>query len=138
SLWGNTPTTGSITAGDGPVNLGLTFRSDVAGHVSGVKFYNPNGGNATGDDVGKLWECNSPTCVPSEGGIELASVSFPADESEGWKTANFDTPVQISPGKYYMVTYFTATGYFLAHNLYFLNNNQLSAPLHAMNQDVTL
>lgn len=138
SLWGNIPTTGTTSTNEGPVNLGLTFKSDVAGQVSGVKFYNPAGGNAGGNDIGKLWECNSANCNPALGGTELASVNFPADTTEGWKTASFSEPVQIQADKYYMVTYFTSTGYFRAHAFYFLGNDQHSAPLHAMNIDTTV
>src|SRR5581483_10444730 len=65
SIWGSSATPGSVLPGAQPFELGLKFRSDVAGQVTGVRFYKPSG--ATGAHTGSLWD--------SAGNL-LATVAF--------------------------------------------------------------
>lgn len=132
SLWGSSAITGTPYNDGEPLNVGTTFKSDKAGEVMGVKFYNPYTNNQNGTDIGKLWACSSPTCTLGAGsGTELASVVFSADGSEGWKTALFDTPVTILPDTYYLVTYFSQGGGYYAAPGYFASSGVDRAPLHA-------
>ena len=119
-----------------PINFGVTFRSDVDGYVTGVKFFNPEFGNQSGNDVGKLWACNSADCFLGSGGTELASATFAADGSEGWKTARFSTPVHISPSTFYIVSYYATAGRYKASPFYF-SNDYHNAPLHALKSSTT-
>jgi len=137
SLWGNEPVVTTAYKEEGQqLNLGMTFKSDVSGYVTGVRYYNPAGGNASGTDIGKLWACNSANCVLAEGGTELAAVNFPADASAGWKTAAFSTPVFINADTYYIVTYLSQSGDYNATSNYFVADRN-NAPLHAMRSAVT-
>jgi hypothetical protein len=136
SLWDEAPVTDTSYNDATPLNFGVTFRSDVDGYVKGVKFFNPALGNATGNDVGKLWACNNADCFLGGGGTELASVNFPLDMSEGWQTANFSTPVHISPGTFYVVSYYATTGRYKASPSYFTNDHH-NAPLHALKSSTT-
>jgi hypothetical protein len=136
SLWDTTPADGSDYNDIVPVNVGTTFKSDGAGYVTGVKFYSPANANTSGTNVGKLWACNNANCSLASGGTELANVTFPADSTAGWKTANFSTPVYISPNTYYIVTYLSQHGIYHASGHYF-DTNYDSAPLHAPGQSVT-
>lgn len=119
-----------------PINLGTTFKSDVDGYVTGVKFYNPAGGNALGSDVGRLWACANASCALASGGTELAAVNFPSDTTAGWKTATFSTPVHITANTYYIVTYYSAGGIYTATSNYFVADHN-NAPLHAMSSATT-
>ena len=136
SLWNEEPVTATSYNDATPLNFGVTFRSDVDGYVKGVKFFNPQFGNGTGNDVGKLWACNSADCFLGSGGTELASVNFPMDMSEGWQTANFSTPVHISPGTFYVVSYYATAGRYKASPGYFTNDYH-NAPLHALKTSTT-
>lgn len=129
SLWNNGTVAATSYNDSTPQQLGMIFKSDVAGSISGVRFYNPMGGNA-GSDVGKLWACNDPSCSLSSGGTELGSVTFASDQSTGWKTANFATPIAISADTYYMVTHYTANGTYYATSHYFDTAHD-ATPLHA-------
>ena len=68
-----------------PLTIGLRFYSDVAGSITGVRFY--KGPANTGPHVGSLW---------SGTGTLLASVTFSTETASGWQQANFDSPVQIA------------------------------------------
>ena len=54
SIWPNTAFPGTTDSGpDSAVELGMKFRSDVSGTVSGIRFYKGSGN--TGTHVGNLW-----------------------------------------------------------------------------------
>lgn len=113
SLWNTAPVFAVPNETDGqPVELGMKFRSSVAGYVTGVQFY--KGGLNTGSQVGKLY---------SSAGVLLASVTFTNanDASVGWKQARFSQPVFIQPNTTYVVTYYTPSGYYAYSDFYFTN-----------------
>jgi hypothetical protein len=136
TLWNDQTVTATSYDDATPINLGVTFRSDVDGYVTGIKFYNPLLGNANGADVGKLWACNSADCFTSSGGTELGSVNFAADTSEGWKTARFITPIHITPSTFYVVTYYATAGRYKASPFFFTADYH-NAPLHALKSSTT-
>ena len=54
SLWPSTAVPGTADGGaDSPVELGVKFRSDVAGSITGIRFYKASAN--TGTHVGNLW-----------------------------------------------------------------------------------
>lgn len=132
SLWDENDAYGTAYDDGTGVNLGTIFKSDTPGVVTGVKFYSPAGGNANGTDIGKLWSCVSQNCTGAQGGTELANVTFTeSNTSEGWKSAEFSSPVRIEPGINYIVTYYTSTGVYHAAPNYFAtahNRAPLTAP----------
>jgi len=67
-----------------PLTLGLSFVSDVAGAVAGVRFY--KGPNNTGTHVGALW---------SSTGKKLASVTFNNETASGWQRLIFRRPCRL-------------------------------------------
>lgn len=134
SLWSNTTPSvySSFSEGD-PLNLGLIFRSTQPGSVTGVKFFNPGGANTNGNDIGKLWSCTTTDCSDAGGstGTELATVTFSADATLGWKQATFSEPVAITPNMHYMISYYSAEGVYAASSLYFEAQSAINAPLVA-------
>ena len=64
------------------VEVGVKFRSDVDGHVTGIRFYKGTGN--TGTHVGHLW---TPT------GTLLATATFTGESATGWQQVTFATPV---------------------------------------------
>ncbi|MFG1994408.1 N,N-dimethylformamidase beta subunit family domain-containing protein [Actinoplanes sp. NPDC048988] len=103
------------------VELGLRFRSDVAGQVTGVRFYKGSGN--TGTHLGRLW---------SNSGTQLATVTFAGESASGWQTATFSSPVTITTNTTYVVSYYAPVGRYAADTGYFANNGADNGPLHAL------
>src|SRR5689334_12570253 len=79
---------------DGPdsaVELGVTFRADSNGYITGVRFYKSTGN--TGTHVGNLW---------SSTGSQLATATFTAESASGWQQVNFSSPVAITANTAYV------------------------------------
>ena len=70
-----------------PVELGLKFRSDVAGTITGIRFYKAS--TNTGSHVANLW---------SSSGTKLATATFTGETASGWQQVNFASPVSITAG----------------------------------------
>ncbi|WP_142062050.1 DUF4082 domain-containing protein [Pseudarthrobacter sp. B4EP4b] len=103
------------------VEVGMKFRSDVAGTVSGVRFF--KGSANTGTHVGHLWTAS---------GSLLASVTFLAEAASGWQEAMFSTPVQISANTTYVVSYSAPAGSYSSTSNYFAAGPADNAPLHGL------
>src|SRR5262249_52184676 len=81
--------------------LGVKFRSDVSGYVTGIRFY--KGLTNTGTHVGDLW---------SSTGTKLATATFTNETASGWQTVLFSTPVAISANTTYVAAYHTNVGHY--------------------------
>jgi hypothetical protein len=122
SIWPGTATPGTPSELDtGAVELGMRFRSDVAGQVTGVRFYKGSGN--TGTHVGRLW---------SASGTPLASVTFTGETASGWQQASFATPVTITANTTYVVSYFAPNGHYADDTGFFAGSGVDRAPLHAL------
>ncbi len=86
---------------DPPINLGVRFKPNIDGFVTGVRFY--KGPNNDGTHIGNLW---------SSDGQKLAEVTFIDETEEGWQQAMFSTPVPVVAGTVYTASYFSPTGNF--------------------------
>ena len=84
---------------DSPVELGLKFKSSVAGLVKGVRFFSPN--NPSGIYTGNLW---------TRGGNLLSSATFTNVKASEWQEVLFATPVRIEADSIYIVSYHSAGG----------------------------
>jgi Domain of unknown function (DUF4082)/Divergent InlB B-repeat domain len=102
------------------VTVGMKFRSDVAGYLTGVRFY--KGSANTGTHVGSLW---------SASGSRLATVTFSGETASGWQEATFSTPVSIAANTTYVVSYHTRSGYYAVNGGYFNSQSIYRAPLRA-------
>lgn len=94
-----------------PHEMGMKFRSDVAGKVTGVRFY--KGVGNTGTHTGKLW---------SKNGTRLASVRFYGESASGWQSATFSTPVSILANTTYVVSVYMPRGHFSIQENAFSSN----------------
>jgi hypothetical protein len=107
-----------------PVTLGLKFRSDVSGTISGIRFYKGAGNNGT--HTGLLYSAT---------GTLLAQAAFTAETASGWQQATFATPVAIQANTTYIAAYFSSSGF--AYNAqYFAVTGVDNAPLHALRSGV--
>lgn len=121
SLFPATATPALISSGDASaVELGLKFKSDAAGSVTGVRFYKAT--NNTGTHTGHLW---------SASGTLLTSVTFANETASGWQTATFSTPVSISANTIFVVSYHTDAGNYSKDQSFFATSGYDANPLHA-------
>src|SRR5262249_28834989 len=99
SLFGATATPANISSDSSALELGVKFRADVAGRVTGARFYKASGN--TGTHVANLW---------TSSGTLLATATFSNETSSGWQSVIFATPVQIQANTVYVISYHTNTG----------------------------
>ena len=113
---------GTINTSDtNSVELGMKFRASVDGSVTGVRFY--KGSLNTGTHVGSLW---------TAGGTLLAQVTFTNETASGWQEASFSSPVAITAGTVYVVSYFAPNGYYSSDSNYFSGSGVVNSPLEAL------
>jgi len=108
------------------VELGLKFRSDVAGNVTGVRFY--KGTRTTGTHTAALW---------SSTGTRLATATFTGETASGWQQVTFSTPVAITANTVYVVSYHTNVGNYAYTRNAFTKAGIDSGPLHALRSKVS-
>lgn len=119
SFWNNSALPANQQESDTQsVTVGLKFYSDVAGSVTGIRFY--KGALNTGTHVGTLW---------SSSGAKLASVTFSGETSSGWQQASFSSPVNIAANTPYIVAYTAPYGRY-AGDQYYRWTNLNATPLH--------
>jgi len=121
SIW-DTNTTPEVTntSDSNKVELGMKFRSDVAGSVTGVRFY--KGALNVGPHTAHLWDT---------AGNLLASASFTSETASGWQQVSFASPVAIAANTTYIVSYNTASGFYAQNSGYFTYAGYDNWPLHA-------
>lgn len=130
SLFDKGAISGASEDDPGSVEVGVRFKSTRAGYITGIRYYNPAGNNVAGGDIGQLWSCTDPQCVPASGGTSLAQVTFPADTTVGWKEARFSTPVAITANTYYVASYWSQQAFYYADGRYFAAPH-INGPLYA-------
>jgi hypothetical protein len=122
TIWNNSTVPAIITDNDpNAVELGVKFRSDAAGYVTGIRFY--KGPQNTGAHVGNLW---------SRTGQLLATATFTNETASGWQQASFSTPVAITANTIYIASYHTNVGYYSTDVNYFAASDFDNPPLHAI------
>ncbi|HKV80423.1 MAG TPA: DUF4082 domain-containing protein [Candidatus Sulfotelmatobacter sp.] len=122
TIWPSTATPSDLDVGGGnaPLELGVSFKSDVSGYITGIRFY--KGANNTGTHLGHLW---------SSTGTLLASATFAGETATGWQQVNFSNPVAITANTVYVASYYT-NGHWSANWSYFATNGVDNPPLHAL------
>ncbi len=81
------------------VELGLRFSPDTSGFITGVRFYKGTGNG--GVHTGRLWTST---------GTLLSQVTFANETATGWQTASFVSPVAVTAGTTYVVSYSAPQG----------------------------
>ena len=103
------------------VEVGVKFKSDVQGSITGIRFYKAS--TNTGTHVGNLWTST---------GTLLASATFTSETASGWQQVNFATPVAITANTVYVASYHTNVGHYAADAGYFTATGIDNPPLHAL------
>jgi hypothetical protein len=122
NIWPSTALPGVADAGpDRALELGVQFRSAVAGSIAGIRFYKATAN--TGTHIGNLW---------TSSGTHLATVTFSGETALGWQQMLFTTPVAITPNTVYVASYHANNGHYSADSGYFSIQGVDDYPLHAL------
>ncbi len=103
--------------------LGTRFLSSVNGTVTAIRFY--KGAGNTGTHIGQLW---------TSSGTLLGQATFANETTSGWQEVSLPSPVSITAGTHYIVSYYSSNGYYSTRNNFFASsvvNGPLTAPADA-------
>jgi hypothetical protein len=127
TIWPGTTAPTVVDSGpDSAVELGVKFKSDVNGTITGIRFY--KAGANTGTHVGNLW---------SSAGALLASATFNSETASGWQQVSFATPVAITANTVYVASYHANAGHYSDDQSFFINTGVDNLPLHALANGVS-
>ncbi|WP_298231779.1 N,N-dimethylformamidase beta subunit family domain-containing protein [uncultured Azohydromonas sp.] len=127
TAWGSTATPNNPSENDpNAVELGVKFRVDVDGFITGVRFYKGTGN--TGTHIGNLWSLN---------GTRLATAPFTSETATGWQQVNFATPVPVSANTVYVASYYAPNGRYAGDNNFFSTKGVDNAPVHLLQNGVS-
>jgi Domain of unknown function (DUF4082)/Bacterial Ig domain len=107
------------------VELGVKFRADTAGSITGIRFYKSS--QNTGTHVGSLW---------SASGQLLGSATFSAETASGWQQVSFASPVPVAANTTYVASYTAPKGHYADDYSAFTSAGVDNAPLHALKSGV--
>ncbi len=126
TIWPGQPVPAIIDQGaDAPAQLGVKFRSDVAGYVRGIRFHKAAAN--VGPHVGTLW---------SASGSVLAAATFTNETASGWQQVTFAQPVAIQANTTYVASYHCPTGHYSKDVSYFTTQGFTNPPLRALQSGV--
>ncbi len=127
SGWSSSTTPANPSEADpNPVELGVKFRTDVGGVITGIRFY--KGTSNTGTHVGNLWTTT---------GQLLATANFTNETATGWQQVTFSSPVPVSANIVYVASYFAPNGNYAADTNYFANTGVDNYPVHLLQDGVS-
>lgn len=109
SLFGNETPATAANSDTAAVEVGTAFTPSVNGQVTAIRFYKGPGNSGT--HTGSLWTST---------GTRLGMVTFRNETSTGWQTATLTTPVQLTAGQTYVVSYFAPNGRYAVTSKYFV------------------
>jgi hypothetical protein len=121
TIWSDAAAPASSVSGGSALELGVKFRSDADGYITGVRFY--KGPGTTGTHTGSLW---------SSAGTRLATATFVSETASGWQQVSFSSPVAVTAGTTYVATYYSPTGAYVYSEGFFATAGVDSPPLHAL------
>jgi WD40 repeat protein len=125
SVWSNTTTPSNPQENDpNSVELGVKFRSDLNGVITGIRFYQANSGAGAGRTFqATLWDLVTQT--PLATGTVTSTTS-------GWQQVSFSTPFTINANKVYVASYHAPNGNYAGDNGFFAASGVDNSPIHLL------
>jgi hypothetical protein len=124
--WISSTTPSEVDSGDSnSVEVGVKFRADFNGYITGIRFYKSSAN--TGTHIGNLW---------TSGGTLLATATFTNETASGWQQVNFGNPVAINSNTTYVASYFAPAGHYSDTPDYFATSGLDNPPLHLLQNGV--
>lgn len=122
TIWPDTATPAVPAESDSSaVEIGVKFRADRDGYVTGLRFY--KGAGNTGTHVGNLWTST---------GTLLASATFANESASGWQQVTLPTPVAVQANMTYVASYHAPVGRYALNEGYFAGSGVTNGPLTAL------
>ena len=122
SIWNDNVIGGEpVDVDNGSVELGLKFRADVDGIITGIRFYKRAAN--TGTHTGNLWSAN---------GTLLSTVTFTNETATGWQVAKFAAPVAVTANTTYVASYHAPNGQYAFTEYGFLSAPVINGHLTAL------
>ncbi len=121
SIWSSAITPAGADGDTNAVEVGVKFRADSNGSITGLRFYKFS--TNTGTHVGHLW---------SRTGTLLASATFSGETDSGWQQVTLASPVAMTANTTYIASYHTSVGRYAVNSQYFATSGVDNAPLHAL------
>jgi WD40 repeat protein len=103
------------------VELGVKFRTDLAGFITGIRFYKGSGNTAP--HTGNLWTST---------GQLLATATFTNETASGWQQVDFGAPVEIEANTVYVASYHAPSGNYAGDSFFFANSGVDNGPVHLL------
>ena len=119
TIWSPSDVPAMMEVDPNAIEVGTRFRAATDGVITGIRFYKY--AQNTGTHTGNLW---------TNAGVKLGTVTFANETASGWQQANFATPIAITAGTTYVVSYHTPSGNYAVNSPYFatdVNNPPLRA-----------
>jgi Domain of unknown function (DUF4082)/Bacterial Ig-like domain/Bacterial Ig domain len=110
----------------GAVELGVKFRADIDGFITGVRFY--KGATNTGVHIGNLW---------TAGGQLLARATFSGETVTGWQQVTFASPVAVTANTVYVASYYAPNGNYAGDNNFFASGGVNNSPVFLLQNGVS-
>jgi hypothetical protein len=127
SAWGPSAVPGAAAVNDpSAVELGVKFRTDVNGFITGVRFY--KGATNTGAHIGNLW---------TSSGQLLATATFSGESATGWQQVSFASPVAVTANTVYVASYFAPNGNYAGDNNFFASAGISNPPVNLLQNGVS-
>jgi hypothetical protein len=121
-VWNSSASPQTPDSGDGgSIEVGVKFRADYNGYISGIRFYKSAAN--TGTHVGNLWTAS---------GALLGSATFSNESGSGWQQVNFANPVAITANTVYVASYFAPVGHYAASAEFFAGAGLDNPPVHLL------
>src|SRR5256712_4536856 len=121
SLWDPAAPVSGVDFNDAnAIEVGVKFRADVGGFITGLRFYKSAAN--TGTHVGNLW---------TTAGALLATATFTGESATGWQQVTFATPIAVVANTVYVASYYTPVGHYVATRSYFATTGVDTPVLHA-------
>jgi hypothetical protein len=113
---------GTVDSGDtSNLELGVRFRASVNGNVTGARFYKAAAN--TGIHTASLW---------TNSGQLLATATFINETASGWQSVTFASPVAVTSGTTYVLSYHAPSGHYSVNEGYFAGSGASSGTLQAL------
>ncbi|HET9739730.1 MAG TPA: DUF4082 domain-containing protein [Solirubrobacteraceae bacterium] len=121
SIWAPSATPSRTDSDTGSVEIGVKFRAEVDGFITGLRFHKSTAN--TGTHVGHLW---------TRTGQLLATATFTNETASGWQQVSLSTPVAVTANTTYVASYHAPNGRYSVNSSQFATAGVDNPPLRAL------
>ncbi len=109
-----------------PYELGSMLIPSVNGYITGARFY--KGAGDIGTHTATLWILNG-NYTGSQTGTQLTTATFTGETASGWQSVHFSSPVAVTAGIQYAISYHSTSGLLYYANIFTPGNTFINGAL---------